>query len=87
MRGKSMRTTVTLDDNLVRELVEISGMKTKTAAVTSAIREQIRRAKLKRLSDLLGKIAVDEKAFEEGNELDLNRAAWLERLGGENDAP
>ena len=80
-----MRTTVTLDENLVRELVEFSDAKTKTAAVALAVKEQIRRAKLKELVDLLGTVDVDEKAIKEGNKADMRRAQWLEEIGEGND--
>ena len=73
-----MTTTVTLDEALVRELLELSDTSTKTAAVSLAVKEQIRRAKLKRLSELLGNVDVDEQAINEGNMADLNRAEWLE---------
>ena len=81
-----MRTTVTLDGNLVRELVKFSGAKTKTAAVALAVKEQIRRAKLKKLAGLLGTVAVDEKAIAESNIADMKRAQWLEEIGKENEA-
>ena len=58
-----MRTTVTLDESLVRELVKFSNAKTKTAAVALAVKEQIRRAKLKKLAGFLGTVDVDEKTF------------------------
>ena len=76
-----MRTTVTLDENMVRELVEFSDAKTKTAAVALAVKEQIRRAKLKELAGLLGTVDVDEKAIKEGNKADMRRAQWLEEIG------
>jgi len=76
-----MRTTVTLDENLVRELVKFSGAKTKTAAVALAVKEQIRRAKLKKLSALLGTVDVDEEAIQESNKADMKRAQWLEEMG------
>ena len=81
-----MRTTVTLDENLVRELVKFSGAKTKTAAVALAVKEQIRRAKLKKLAGLLGTVDVDEKAIKESNRADMKRAQWLEQIGKENEA-
>ena len=81
-----MRTTVTLDENLVRELVKFSNAKTKTAAVALAVREQIRRAKLKKLAGLLGTVDVDEKAIKESNRADMKRAQWLEQIGKENEA-
>ena len=77
----SMRTTVTIDENLVRELVKLSKAKTKTAAVVFAVKEQIRRTKLKQLADLLGTIDVDEKAVEQSNQLDMRRTQWLEKIG------
>ena len=80
-----MRTTVTIDENLVRELVKLSDAKTKTAAVAFAVQEQIRRAKLKKLASLLGTVTVDEKAINESNQADMNRAQWLEKMGEKND--
>jgi hypothetical protein len=81
----TMRTTVTLNEALVRELLEFSETNTKTAAVAFAVREQIRREKLKRLAGLLGKVDIDEKAIHEGNKADMRRAQWLEKIGTEND--
>jgi len=81
-----MRTTVTLDENLVRELVKFSGAKTKTAAVALAVKEQIRRAKLKKLAGLLGTVDIDEKAIVESNMADMKRAQWLEKIGKEDEA-
>jgi hypothetical protein len=80
-----MRTTVTLDEHLVRELVKFSNAKTKTAAVALAVKEQIRRAKLKKLAGFLGTIDVDEKAIKESNKADMRRAQWLEEIGEGND--
>ena len=68
-----MRTTVTLDEALVRELLEFSKTNTKTAAVALAVKEQIRREKLKRLADLLGKVDIDEKGIHEGDKADMRR--------------
>jgi hypothetical protein len=79
-----MRTTVTLDEKLVKELVEFTDAKTKTAAVTIAVKEQIRRAKLKKLAGLLGTVAVDEKAINESNKADMRRAQWLKEIGDKN---
>ncbi|RPJ80378.1 MAG: hypothetical protein EHJ94_06580 [Deltaproteobacteria bacterium] len=75
-----MRTTVTLDENLVRELVKISDAKSKTAAVVIAVKEQIRRAKLKKLTGLLGTVNVDEAAIAQSGNADLRRAQWLEKM-------
>lgn len=67
MKRIIMRTTVTLDEKLVKELLEFTDAKAKTAAVAIAVKEQIRRAKLKKLADFLGTVAIDEKAIKEGN--------------------
>ncbi len=37
----TMRTTVTIDEKLVRELMQLSHAKNKTAAVASAVKEPI----------------------------------------------
>lgn len=58
--------------------------KTKTAAVALAVKEHIRRAKLKKLSGLLGTINIDEKAIEESNEADMRRAQMLKEIGEGN---
>jgi len=84
MKVLVMRTTVTLDEKLVKELVEFTDAKTKTAAVAIAVKEQIRRAKLKKLAGLLGTVAVDEKAIIESNKADMRRAAWLKEIGEKN---
>ena len=68
-----MRTNITLDETLVSELLGLSGEKTKTAAVTAAVKEQIRRAKLKQLADLLGHIQVDEAALKSVAQADRDR--------------
>ena len=81
-----MRTTVTLDENLVRELLKFCDAKTKTAAVAFAVKEQIRRAKLKKLACLLGTVDIDKKTIEESNMADMKRAQWLEKIGKEDEA-
>jgi len=84
MKENIMRTTVTIDENLVRELMKLSDAKTKTAAVAFAVQEQIRRAKLKKLASLLGTVTVDEKAINESNQADIKRAEWLGVIGEKN---
>ena len=72
-----MRTTVTLDEELVRRVQALYGSKTKTAAVTQALHEHIRLARLNELAGLLGKVDFDEDAIRSGDEADLDRAARL----------
>jgi len=78
-----MRTTVTLDEDLVGELVSFTKEKAKTGAVTWAVKEHIRRAKLKKLAGLLGAVDVDEKAINKSDEADMRRAQWLEDIGND----
>ena len=54
-----MRTTLDLDENLVKELMAVTGAKTKTEAVHLAISELLRRKKIEGLLALEGKIRLD----------------------------
>jgi len=54
-----MRTTLSLDDGLVRELMKITEAKTKTEAIHLAISEFIRRKKIEGLLALEGKVPID----------------------------
>ena len=47
-----MRTTLNLDEELVRELMKVPEAKTKTAAIHQAMSEAIRRRKLDQLKSL-----------------------------------
>lgn len=78
--GEKMRTNVTLDESLVAELLRLSGAKTKTAAVTAAVTEQIRRAKLRKLADLLGHVGVDNEAPGRQKKADSERDRLLDRV-------
>jgi Arc/MetJ family transcription regulator len=59
MEVHAMRTTLDLDENLVKELMAVTKAKTKTAAIHLAIREFIRRRRLEGLKALSGKIRLD----------------------------
>ena len=53
-----MRTTMRLDERLVKELMEVTGAKSRTEAIHTAISELIRRKKLEELKALSGKIRI-----------------------------
>jgi Arc/MetJ family transcription regulator len=53
-----MRTTMSLDDALIKELMEVTGARTRTEAIHLAISELIRRKKLAGLKALSGKIQL-----------------------------
>ena len=53
-----MRTTMSLDERLIKELMEVTGAKSRTEAIHRAIAELIRRKKLEELKALSGKIRI-----------------------------
>lgn len=54
-----MRTTLDLDEKLIRKLMVVTAAKTKTDAIHQAASELIRRKKLDRLKSLSGTIHLD----------------------------
>lgn len=54
-----MRTTLDLNEKLIRELMDVTAAKTKTDAIHQAASELIRRKKLDQLKSLSGKILLD----------------------------
>lgn len=58
-----MATNLSLDPDLIERALEVSGERTKKAAVTRALEEFIQRRRQKRLLDLLGKLEWD-KSFD-----------------------
>jgi hypothetical protein len=51
-----MATNLSLDPDLIERALELSGERTKKAAVTKALQEFIARRRQKRLLDLMGKL-------------------------------
>jgi len=58
-----MATNLSLDPKLLERAVEVSGERTKKAAVTRALEEFIARRRQKRLVELMGKLEWD-KSFD-----------------------
>jgi hypothetical protein len=58
-----MATNLSLDPKLIEHAVEVSGERTKKAAVTRALEEFIARRRQKRLVELMGKLEWD-KSFD-----------------------
>ncbi|MBM4127217.1 MAG: type II toxin-antitoxin system VapB family antitoxin [Nitrospira sp.] len=54
-----MRTTLDLNEKLMRELMDVTAAKTKTEAIHQAAAELIRRKKLDQLKSLSGTIHLD----------------------------
>jgi len=55
-----MATNLSIDPELIERALELSGERTKKAAVTKALREFIARRRQKRLLDLMGKLEWDQ---------------------------
>jgi hypothetical protein len=51
-----MATNLSIDPHLIQRAVEVSGERTKKAAVTKALQEFIARRQQKRLLELMGKL-------------------------------
>jgi putative antitoxin of VapBC-like toxin-antitoxin system len=54
-----MATNLTLDPDLVEVAFDVSGARTRSAAVTKALQEFIARCQQKRLLELMGKLKGD----------------------------
>jgi hypothetical protein len=54
-----MATNLSLDPDLIERALQVSGKRTKKAAVTRALEEFIARREQKRLADLMGKLEWD----------------------------
>ena len=54
-----MATNLAIDPDLLERAVEVSGERTKKAAVTKALQEFIARRQQRRLLDLMGKLEWD----------------------------
>ena len=54
-----MATNLSIDPRLIERALEVSGERTKKAAVTKALQEFVARRRQKRLLELLGKLEWD----------------------------
>jgi hypothetical protein len=54
-----MRATLNIPDELISEVQKLSGERSKTRAITVAMREFVRQQKIKKLIALRGKIRID----------------------------
>jgi len=55
-----MRTNIVLDDNLVKEAIKLSGVKTKKELIHLALKEFVENKRRRNLLDLEGKIEFAE---------------------------
>jgi len=73
-----MRTTMSLDDKLIKELMAVTGARTKTEAIHLAIAEFLRKKKIEGLLALEGKVSLDLD-WRELEELELKAQAERDR--------
>ena len=77
-----MRATLNIPDDLLAEVQKISGEKSKTKAITTAMQEFIKQKKIKELIALKGKVQIDYD-WQREEELELkaqkNREKTLEK--------
>ena len=59
-----MRTNIDIDDALMAKAQKLSSVKTKKAVVEEALRLYVTIENQKKLMDLWGKVAIDDKAYE-----------------------
>ena len=76
-----MRTTITIDRELLDELVETTGEKSKSAALNKAAEDYVRREKLRDLKDFWLGIRVED-VRDETREADRRRERFLDSLRG-----
>ncbi|MGI1691821.1 type II toxin-antitoxin system VapB family antitoxin [Thermoanaerobacter uzonensis] len=55
-----MRTNIVIDENLIKEALKISGLKTKKEVVNLALKEFVENRRRKNLMEIKGKIQFDE---------------------------
>ena len=80
-----MATNLSLDPKLIERALELSGEKTKKAAVTRALEEFVARRRQKSLLELVGKLEWDSSFdYKKGRtRSDVLRASRAHRAGGQ----
>ena len=75
-----MRATLNIPDDLIVEVQKLSGEKSKTKAIVTAMQEYIKERKIRKLLELRGKIKIDDvtEEFEKSEiaEMEDNDKRW-----------
>lgn len=58
-----MRTTINIDDQLIKEAETIYKAESRSKAIESALRDALRMKKMEKLKSLIGKVEFDEEAM------------------------
>jgi metal-responsive CopG/Arc/MetJ family transcriptional regulator len=67
----SMRTTLNLSEQLVKEVESLYGTGNRSKAVEKALEEAVRLKKLKAFMNLKGRVAIDKEAVQKIREAEL----------------
>jgi len=79
MEVRFMRATLNIPDDLISEVQKLSGEKSKTKAITTAMEEFIKQKKIKELIALKGKVQIDYD-WEKEEELEMKAQKKREKL-------
>ena len=74
-----MRATLNIPDDLISEVQKATGEKSKTKAITTAMKEFVRQKKIKQLIALRGKVQIDYD-WEKEEELEIKAQKEREKL-------
>ncbi len=78
-----MRATLNIPEDLISEVQRLSGEKSKTKAVVTAMHEFVREKKLSKILELRGKIKIQDVTKEldelETKEQEANDQRWRDR--------
>ena len=76
-----MRTTLDVDPKLLNDVLELTGEKTKSKAVSKALKQYLRNQSIAELRAMAGKIQIDD-VKEEQVEADRRRGRLLDEVRG-----
>lgn len=65
-----MRTTITIDDNLMSQLMQATGESSPAKALRQAVQDYVRQARLKKLLALRGQVPIEDN-WRELRQLDV----------------
>ena len=65
-----MRTTITIDDDLMNQLMQTTGESSPAKALRQAVQDYVRQARLKKLLALRGQVAIEDN-WRELRQLDV----------------
>jgi Arc/MetJ family transcription regulator len=82
MIGVSMRTTVTIPDEVLEDLMSFTEASTRTEAVNRAVVEWVRLRKIQGIRSLRGKLSFD-RDIEEIRRADIEELNGLESFGAD----